>query len=75
MDYTNIHSFVEVLDVPEDGLPKRKRKELAKEQKNPETERKHESGFVIHSTSGESAAGLRKQTDAGVIFSDRPSFT
>lgn len=52
LDYTNIHSFSEVLADPEEGLPKRKRKELAKEQKNAEMERKHESGFVIHSPSG-----------------------
>lgn len=55
LDYTNIHSFVEVLADPEERLSKRKRKELAKEQKNAETERKYESGSVVRSTCGEGA--------------------
>lgn len=40
--------------------------------RNRRTERKHESGCVIQATSGESAAGLRKQTDAGGGFSHGP---
>lgn len=55
LDYTNIHSFAEVLADPEEGLPESKRKELAKEQTNAETERKHESGSVAHSTCGKGA--------------------
>lgn len=46
LDYPNIHSFVEVLADPEERFPRRKRKELAKEQKHAEMEREHESGSV-----------------------------